>query len=166
MSSQPTINKPFPAFSLPAAIPQADGTIETTELTLEKFRGRPLVLFVYPRDATPGCTIEVCGFRDQHAEFEKVGVAVAGLSRDGLGAHKKFIQNQQIPYILLADKMQDTLKAWGLITDGMMYGKPVTRVSRTTFLIDGDGVLRQRWDNVTPLGHAAEVLKTCKNLGK
>ncbi|MDF2439619.1 MAG: thioredoxin-dependent peroxiredoxin [Abditibacteriota bacterium] len=160
MSSHPILNQPFPDFSLPVALP----TGEQSTLSRDQLQGQPFVLFVYPKDATSGCTIEVCGFRDLYSEFEKSGVVILGLSRDGVRSHGRFIQNQSLPYSLLADADQSTLKAWQLIKQATMYGKPVTKVQRTTYLVDGNSVLRHIWESVTPLGHAAEVLEACRIL--
>ena len=160
MNSQPILNQPFPDFTLPVALPNG----EQSTLSRADLQGKPFVIFVYPKDATSGCTIEVCGFRDLYEEFETLGVDILGLSRDGVRSHARFVQNQKLPYSLLADADQSTLKAWNLIKDATMYGKPVTKVQRTTFLVDGEGVLRRVWENVTPLGHAAEVLAACRTL--
>ena len=123
-----------------------------------------MVLFVYPKDATSGCTIEVCGFRDWYSEFRVLDCEIVGLSRDSVGAHKKFIESQQLPFALLSDKEQNVLRAWDLIAPATMYGKPVTKVRRTTFLIDADGIVRAIWSDVSPLGHAREVLQRARQL--
>ena len=116
------------------------------------------MLFFYPKDATPGCIIEVCNFRDLHEEFETLGVALVGVSRDKMGAHRRFIENQNLPYPLAADEGGKLIEKWGLLKQATMYGKPVTKVARTTFVADKNGVLRRVFENVTPAGHAAEVL--------
>lgn len=153
----PQVGQKFPDFSLPAAIPSAQGTNQST-LSLADFAGQLAVLFFYPRDATPGCTIEVCGFRDEYSGFEEIGVPVAGISRDKLSAHLKFIEKQALPYPLLADAEQTLIRACNLIKHKTMYGKPVTGVLRSTFVLDENGVVLRLFENVTPLGHAAEVL--------
>ena len=161
----PTIGERVPPFELPIALPQvlaADKTAAkptASTCSAQDLRGRAHVLFVYPRDATSGCTIEVCGFRDLYTEFEKLNVGILGLSRDTIGAHRKFIATQNLPFGLLSDKEQHLLKAWNLIAPGTMYGKPVTKVQRTTFLLDENLVVRQIWNEVTPLGHATQVLQ-------
>jgi peroxiredoxin Q/BCP len=152
-------NQPLPAFELPISTVDFDRTTSTAE-----FAGRPFVLFVYPKDATSGCTIEAQEFRDAYPEFQKLGVEVLGLSRDGLGAHRKFIAAQGLPFALLSDKEQSTLRAWDLIQSGTMYGKPVTKVARTTILVDASGVVRRIWRDVKPAGHAAEVLQAAREL--
>jgi peroxiredoxin Q/BCP len=157
----PQIGQAFPSFSLPAAIPN-HGEIEQTVLSSADFRGQPLVIFFYPKDATSGCTIEVCNFRDEYSGFQKLGAQVVGVSRDKIGAHVRFIQNQELPYPLLADAEQTLLRACGLIANKTMYGKPVTKVLRTTFLLDENGIIERVWENVTPLGHAREVLDSLR----
>ena len=160
MNNTPQINQPLPPFSLRAVLP--DGT--ETVLSNANFANRVLVLFVYPKDATSGCTIEVCGFRDLYAEFEKLNVAVVGLSRDSVGAHKKFIEAQNLPFALMSDKEQTLLRSWNLISDATMYGKPVTKVSRDTLIVDKNEIVRQILPKITPLGHASEVLDLVRAL--
>jgi peroxiredoxin Q/BCP len=165
MSHELSLHSPFPPFSLSAAVPQPDGSIDQNTLTLESFAGKPLVLFIYPKDNTSGCIIEVCGFRDMYGQFKEAGIAVVGISRDTVRSHINFIKKQELPYPLLADPEQSTLKEWQLIVNKTMYGKPVTKVLRTTFLIDKTGNLRHIWENVTPLGHAEAVLEHARSMG-
>ncbi len=154
----PQVGSPLPEFSMLLAVPQADGSIAEATLTNTDFMGHPSVLFFYPRDNTPGCTIEVCGFRDLYAEFQKHGIAVIGVSRDTLRAHHKFIQSRNLPYPLAADIGAEVIKSWGLLVNKTMYGKPVTGVARTTYIIDAQGVVSHIFDKVSPLGHARKVL--------
>lgn len=158
MSTLPQSGQPFPDFLLPVATPTKNG-IEESTLSLADLRGAPSVIFFYPKDATSGCTIEVCGFRDEYSGFEKIGAKVLGVSRDKLSAHKRFIENQNLPYPLLADPEQTLIRACNLIVNKTMYGKPVTKVLRSTFVLDKNGVIMRAWENVTPLGHAHEVLE-------
>lgn len=155
--SIPQPGQQFPDFTLPVATPRGE-EIEQGTLSLAELKGGPVVLFFYPRDATSGCTIEVCGFRDEYAGFEKLGVKVIGISRDKLSAHLRFIKNQNLPYPLLADADQTLIKACNLLKDATMYGKPVTKVLRSTFILDENGIVLKTFENVTPLGHAREVL--------
>ena len=156
----------LPDFALPAAVPGKNGAIEDTTITPADFLGRPLVLFFYPKDATSGCTIEVCGFRDLHPEFEKVGAAIVGVSRDSVRSHRRFIENQQLPYPLAADAGGALIKSWGLLLNATMYGKPVTKVARSTFVVDGTGVVRRIYEKVTPFGHAQEVLELVRSIAR
>ena len=154
----PAVGQPLPDFSMPAAVPREDGTIADTTITNQDFKGQPSVLFIYPRDNTPGCTIEVCSFRELYPEFLKRNIKVVGMSRDTIRAHHKFIEGQKLPYPLAADLGTEILKSWGLLVNKTMYGKPVTGVARTTYLMDGKGIVRHIFEKVTPLGHAQAVL--------
>ena len=127
-------------------------------VTLSNFLGKPVVLFFYPRADTPGCTVEACGFRDQFAALEAAGAVVLGISRDTAKAQKKFKDKYELPYTLLADKDQEIIKRFDLLKAKTMYGKPVTGVERTTYLIGADGRLLHVFANVKPQGHAEEVL--------
>lgn len=162
----PGPGQPFPDFDLPVAIPQKDGEVVKSTFSLSQLRGAPAVIFFYPRDATPGCTIEVCGFRDAHPQFEELGVQLLGVSRDRISAHIRFIEKQELPYPLLADTERELIESCNLLKDATMYGKPVTKVLRTTFLLDENGVILKTFENVTPAGHAAEVLEFFQNKDK
>jgi peroxiredoxin Q/BCP len=157
--TQLQINHPLPDFTLPVVVPNANGATGST-LSRAELAGTPFVLFIYPKDATSGCTIEACGFRDLHPQFEELDVKVLGLSRDTLRSHVRFIEAQRLPYPLLSDAQQIVIRGWGLLQNATMYGKPVTKVKRTTLLVDGQGVVRRLFTDVQPIGHAEEVLQT------
>ncbi len=140
------------------ALPDQDGA----EVRLSGFLGKPVVLFFYPRADTPGCTIEACGFRDQFTALEAAGVVVLGISRDTVRAQKKFLQKHGLNYSLLADAEEKIVNRFDLLVQKTMYGKPVTGVARTTFLIGADGRLLHIFENVKPEGHAEEVLAFVK----
>lgn len=137
---------------------------------LSDYKKSPVVLFVYPRADTPGCTIESCGFRDAFEKFQKAGIVVLGISRDTVKDQKKFKDKYRLPYDLLADPDMVLIKRYGLLKDKMMYGKPVTGVARTTYLIGADTGKGQRllhvFEQVTPAGHAEEVFTLLKAGGK
>ena len=133
-----------------------------TPVTLSQFAGSPVVLFFYPRADTPGCTIEACGFRDHFAKLKKAGVIVLGISRDSVRAQKKFADKYDLNYPLLADSEMELIKRFDLLRNKTMYGKPVTGVDRTTFLIGPDRKLIHVFQNVKPEGHAEEVLELLK----
>lgn len=160
----PQVGQLVPEFSLPAAMPNPDGTINEGTVSAGQLRGRPLVLFFYPKDATCGCIVEVCGFRDLYPQFETANVGVLGISRDTMRSHIRFIQNQNLPYPLAADSGGALMKSWGLIVPKTMYGKPVTGVLRTTLLLDSAGVVRHIYEKVTPLGHAEAVLAAAREM--
>ncbi len=135
-------------------LPDQDGL----PVTLSNFLGKPVILFFFPKADTPGCTVEACGFRDQFAKLETSGAVVLGISRDTPKAQKKFKDKYELPYTLLADSDQDVIKRFDLLKQKTMYGKPVTGVERTTYVIGSDGRLLHTFTNVKPQGHAEEVL--------
>jgi peroxiredoxin Q/BCP len=132
------------------------------DVSLTDFKGKPVVMFFYPRADTPGCTIEACGFRDHFKKLQKAGVVVLGVSRDTVKAQKKFAEKHDLNYPLLADAEMTLIKRFDLLKNKTMYGKPVTGVERTTFLIGPNGKLLHVFQNVKPEGHAEEVLKLLK----
>jgi peroxiredoxin Q/BCP len=136
---------------------------------LSDYKHSPVVLFFYPRADTPGCTLESCGFRDIFNQFQKAGIVVLGISRDTVKAQKKFKDKYELPYDLLADPEMELIKRYDLLKEKKMYGKPVTGVERTTYLISADTGKGQRllhvFPKVTPAGHAEEVLALLKASG-
>ena len=136
---------------------------------LSDYKNSPVVLFIYPRADTPGCTIESCGFRDAFEQFQKAGIVVLGISRDTVKDQKKFKDKYSLPYDLLADPKMLLIKRYDLLKNKTMYGKPVTGVERTTYLISPDTGKGQRllhaFSKVTPQGHAEEVFALLKESG-
>jgi peroxiredoxin Q/BCP len=139
-------------------LPDQDGN----PVTLSSFAGKPVVLFFYPKADTPGCTIEACGFRDHFAKLQKAGVVVLGISRDTVKAQKKFQVKYELPYPLLADADHVICNRFGVIKEKSMYGKKVTGIERTTYVIGPDGKLIHEFNKVKPEGHAEEVLALLK----
>jgi peroxiredoxin Q/BCP len=139
-------------------LPDQDGT----PVTLSSFAGKPVVLFFYPKADTPGCTIEACGFRDHFKKLQKAGVVVLGISRDTVKAQKKFQVKYDLPYPLLADADQVICNRFGVIKEKSMYGKKVTGIERTTYVIGPDRKLIHEFNKVKPEGHAEEVLALLK----
>ncbi|HEY6374032.1 MAG TPA: peroxiredoxin [Edaphobacter sp.] len=133
------------------------------DVSLSDFKGSPVVLFFYPRADTPGCTIESCGFRDAFEQFQKAGIVVLGISRDTVKAQKKFKDKYELPYDLLADDKMTLIDRYDLIKPKNMYGKLVKGVKRTTYLIGPDQRLIHTFEDVTPKGHAEEVLALLKS---
>jgi peroxiredoxin Q/BCP len=132
------------------------------DVSLTDFKGKPVVMFFYPRADTPGCTIEACGFRDHFKKLQKAGVVVLGISRDTVKAQKKFADKYDLNYPLLADGEMTLIKRFDLLKNKTMYGKPVTGVERTTFLIGPNQKLLHVFEKVKPEGHAEEVLALLK----
>jgi peroxiredoxin Q/BCP len=158
MENQPEIGKKAPDFDLPVS--------SGGNLSLKSLKGRNVVLYFYPKDDTPGCTVEACEFGKNHASLEKAGAVVLGVSPDSLDSHSKFIAKFGLPFALLADEGHKTAEAYGVWVLKSMYGKEYMGIQRATFLIDGAGVLRQVWPKVKPEGHAEEVLAALKGLEK
>ena len=140
-----------PDFSLPAD----DGTT----VTLGSLRGKKVVLFFYPKDNTPGCTKEACGFRDAFPAFGKIDAVVLGVSPDSLDSHRKFKQKFQLPYRLLSDEGHRLADAFGVWKQKSMYGLKFMGIERTTVIIDRNGRVARIFPKVKVPGHVAEVEK-------
>jgi peroxiredoxin Q/BCP len=135
-----------------------------TQRGLSDYRGKPVVLYFYPKDDTPGCTKEACGFRDDYSAYEKAGVEILGVSPDSPKSHAKFKAKYDLPFHLLADTEKEVLRAydaWGLKKS---YGREYEGVLRTTFLIDSDGNIAKVFKNVRPAGHSEEILAALQEL--
>ena len=150
------IGKKVAKFSLPAT---GDKT-----LSLDDFKGSKLVIYFYPKDNTPGCTLEGQDFRDRFPQFEKAGTAILGVSRDSVKSHENFKAKQNFPFDLLSDADEKLCRQFDVIHEKNMYGRKVMGVVRSTFLIDADGVLRQEWRKVRVKGHVDEVLAAAQSL--
>lgn len=135
-----------------------------TTLTLRQFKGRPLVLYFYPKDDTSGCTTEACGFRDHWKAVQKTGAVVLGVSPDGVASHQKFRAKYQLPFPLLADTDHAVAEAYGVWGKKSMYGRTYFGILRTTFLIDAKGRIARVFEKVKPKGHAEEVLAALADL--
>lgn len=141
---------PAPAFS---AATNGGGRV-----ALSDFKGRPVVLYFYPKDDTPGCTREACEFRDHFAAFEKKGVVVLGVSTDPVKAHDRFAGKFKLPFPLLADEDKSIVQAYGVWGEKTFMGRSYQGTHRVTFLIGPDGRIKKIWPKVKPNTHAAEVL--------
>ena len=127
-------------------------------VSLARFAGKPLVVYFYPRDDTPGCTVEGTQFRDLHDEFRRAKVAVFGVSRDTLASHEKFKKKMSFPFELLSDEGEKACGIFGVIKMKNMYGKQVRGIERSTFVVDREGRIAREWRGVKVPGHAQEVL--------
>ncbi len=141
---------PAPPFTAPT---NGGGTISLADL-----HGKNVVLFFYPKDNTPGCTIEACGIRDQFEDLKKQGVVVLGVSTDSVKSHDKFVEKFRLPFLLLADDDKKIVEAYGVWGQKSFMGVKYMGTSRVTFLIGPDGRIRKIWPKVKPLGHAEEIL--------
>jgi peroxiredoxin Q/BCP len=128
-------------------------------VSLEDFKGKNVVVYFYPKDDTPGCTKEACGFRDLWKELQRAGVVVLGVSADGAESHTKFTTKYKLPFPLLSDPDRKLMQAWGAYGDKMMYGKKTKGVIRSTVWIGPDGIVRKHWARVPDAAkHPAAVL--------
>lgn len=146
----------IPDFSLPAT--------SGTTFSLAGQAGKTVVIYFYPKDSTPGCTTQGQNFRDLHAEFLAANTVVLGISRDSLKSHENFKAKQAFPFELGSDADEAVCNLFGVIKQKMMYGKQVRGIERSTFVIDGQGVLRREWRGVKVPGHVQEVLDFVKTL--
>ncbi len=146
--------KPFADFEVPSTGNQ--------RFASAAFRGHHYVIYFYPKDATPGCTVEGAQFRDLHDEFRKAGVMVFGVSRDSLASHEKFKANMQFPFDLLSDSNEKICKLFDVIKEKNMYGRKVIGIVRSTFLMGRNNEIVEEWRGVKVDGHAAAVLAAAK----
>jgi peroxiredoxin Q/BCP len=137
---------------------------EGSEFSLKNFQGKKVVLYFYPKDSTPGCTIQGNEFSKLSSQFKKLNTEIFGISRDSISSHEKFKTKQKFKIELLSDEKETACKLFDVIHEKNMYGKKVLGVVRSTFLIDEDGTLIQEWRKVKAEGHAAEVLDYLKKL--
>jgi peroxiredoxin Q/BCP len=145
-----------PDFDLPA-----DGG---RRVRLADFKGRPLVLYFYPKAETPGCTKEAQGFAETYPEFKVVGVEVVGVSKENTASHDKFKAKYRLPFPLASDEVGSVVEVYGSWVEKSMYGKKYMGIDRSTFLIDRHGTLRRVWRMVSVPGHVAEVLEAAREL--
>jgi peroxiredoxin Q/BCP len=145
-----------PSFTLPA---DGGGTV-----SLKDFKGKTLVLYFYPKDDTSGCTAEACAFRDALPDFSKVKADIIGISKDPVKKHDKFKAKYDLNFPLAADEDMKTCEAYGVWVEKSMYGRKYMGIERSTFLIDGKGVIRNVWRKVKVPGHAEAVLEAAAEL--
>ncbi len=156
MMSQLKIGNKAPDVKLPATDDQT--------LKLAQFKGKNIVLYFYPKDNTPGCTLESQNFRDKKRQFDKLDTVILGVSRDNLKSHANFKAKQSLNFDLLSDEDETLCQAYDVIKLKNMYGKKVRGIERSTFLIDRNGKLVREWRKVKVDGHVDEVLAAVKEL--
>lgn len=146
-----------PDFSVPAS--------NGKNVSLKDYKGtQSVVLYFYPKDDTPGCTTEACGFRKAFKLIEKEGAVVLGVSPDPVGAHEKFIEKYNLPFVLLSDEDHRLCESYGVWVEKSMYGRKYMGVERTTFVIDTSGTIVKKFSKVKPEGHEAEVVLALRKL--
>jgi peroxiredoxin Q/BCP len=152
------VGQPAPDFTLQ----DQDGR----EVTLSELKGHPVVVYFYPKDNTPGCTTEACTFRDDHAQYQKAGATLIGVSPDSTKSHKSFVEKFQLPFTLVADTEKKVCESYGVWQEKNMYGKKSMGVVRSTFVIDGSGIVRHVFPKVKVDGHSGAVLEALRALKK
>jgi peroxiredoxin Q/BCP len=152
------VGKKAPAFALESS---EGGTLKLADLA-----GKPVVVYFYPRDNTPGCTVEAQDFRDAVPQLKKLGVTVLGVSKDSIASHCKFRDRYKLSFPLLSDPDGKVLEAYGAWGDKVMYGKKMKGIIRSTVLIDKTGKIAHHWPKVSVKGHVAEVVEAAKALAK
>lgn len=145
-----------PDFELPT---DGNGSVKLSDLA-----GKPVVIYFYPKDMTPGCTTESCEFRDAEPDFSAVDAQIIGISKDSASRHDKFKAKHDLNFILASDENGTTCEDYGVWKEKSMYGKKFMGIERTTFVIDGTGVIRNAWHKVKVKGHVTEVLEAVRAL--
>ena len=150
------VGKKIPAFSLP----QSDGAVWMSA----DGKGKKVVLYFYPKDMTPGCTLEGRDFRDLHPAFRRTKTTVLGISKDSCARHAKFRAKEDFPFELLSDEDEKVCRLFDVIKEKSLYGRKFMGIERSTFLFGADGRLAREWRKLRVKGHAAEVLEAAKSL--
>ncbi len=153
---RPEAGMTAPQFVLPASGGE--------DFSLSSLKGNKVVLFFYPKDDTPGCTVEAIDFTSSKKEFDSLGVILAGMSPDPVKKHDKFISKHELDVTLVSDEDKTTLEAYGVWVEKSMYGRKYMGVERSTFLIDEDGNIARAWRKVKVPGHVNEVLATIREM--
>ena len=130
------------------------------DVSLSDFLGKKVVLYFYPKDNTPGCTRQACAFAGAYRGFAEKGVEVIGISKDSIESHRKFAEKHGLPFVLLSDPELEAIRAYGVWKEKKLYGKLSMGVARTTFVIDGQGIIERVMPKVKPDTNAEEILKT------
>jgi peroxiredoxin Q/BCP len=150
------IDKPAPHFS--------EISDSKTIIHLKDYKGKKLILYFYPKDDTPGCTLEACGFRDFYDKISAYGADVIGVSKDSVEDHQKFKKKHQLLFPLIADRDGSICEAYGVMKEKNMMGKKYMGIERSTFLIDEEGIVKQIWRGVQVPGHVDDVMEALKKL--
>ncbi len=135
-------------------------TDKETPITLSDLIGKKVIVYFYPKDATPGCTVEACSFRDEKPQFDQKNVFIIGISKDSIKSHKQFKEKEQLNFTLASDETGDVCEKYGVWKEKSMYGRKYFGIERSTFLIDEKGKIAAIWRNVSVPNHVTEVLKS------
>ncbi len=154
--SSPQVNDTAPDFTLPA-----DGG---QTVMLSALRGKNVVLYFYPKDDTPGCTVEAKDFADMMVNFTDADTVIVGISKDSIKSHEKFKEKHCLPFTLVSDTEGEVCEAYGTWVEKSMYGKKYMGIERATFLIDKQGIIRHIWRKVSVPGHVKDVLKAAEQV--
>ncbi len=152
------------SITLGTKLPELRASVINGEFKLSQFAGRNLVLYFYPKDNTPGCSVQAADFRDQYSAFLKLNTTVIGVSRDSLKSHQNFKAKFELPFDLISDPDEILCELFGVMKMKNMYGKAVRGIERSTFVVDTGGKLVKEWRGVKVPGHVAEVLAYIKSL--
>ncbi len=136
------------------ALPDQSGTVQN----VKSLKGKRYLVYFYPKDSTPGCTVQACGIQSDLAQFNKLGIPVFGVSMDSVASHRKFADKYALSFPLLADTERALIEAYGVWVEKSMYGKQYMGISRSSFLIGSNGKIEQVWEKVNTKTHAADVL--------
>jgi peroxiredoxin Q/BCP len=137
---------------------------EGGNISLKDLKGRNVVLYFYPKDDTPGCTVEACGLRDSFEDIEKLNAVILGVSPDSVTSHGKFIKKFKLPFTLLADEDKKMCEDYGVWVEKSMFAKKYMGVARTTFIIDKDGKIAKVFEKVKPEGHNQEIIEALQKI--
>ena len=151
-SKELSVGDKAPVFSLKSG--------EGKTVKLSDFKGKKVVIYFYPKDNTPGCTKEACGFRDDFAEFRKKGIEILGISPDDPTSHQKFATKFELPFTLLADPEHDVADKYGVWAEKNMYGRKFWGIKRTTFIVDEEGKIQEIYKKVNTDTHSKDILKS------
>jgi len=151
-----------PNFRLPAFVPGKGESV----ISLDDFKGAPVVLYFYPKDDTSGCTAEACDFRDNIKAFDRLGARVIGVSKDSVASHEKFAKKYELNFTLVSDEDTKMCQAYDVWAQKSMYGRKYMGIDRSTFLIDAQGRIAAFWRNVKVKSHVADVSEALEALSK
>lgn len=154
MSSMPEVGQPAPEFSLPDA--------NKNEVSLTDLKGKPVILYFYPKDDTPGCTKEACSFRDFYGEIQATGAQLYGASPDSPESHQAFAEKYNLTFPLLSDEDKSAAQSYGVWVERERNGQKSMGIARTTFAIDAAGKIANVWENVSPDTHGSEIVDWLK----